>query len=125
MGKDITRYSEAFKLKVVKELEEGKFKSIQEARELYGIFGGNTVQLWLKKYGKNNLLGKVVIVQTANEKSEIKKLQAQNKQLEKALARSYIELRIEQEYVKIICEKAKIENVEDLKKKVNLQWRIE
>ena len=41
--KGILRYSEAFKQKVVKEIEEGQI-NIYRARSVYDIKGGNTVQ---------------------------------------------------------------------------------
>ena len=58
----VIRYSEALKLQVVSELESGKFRSQQEAREAYGITGGSTIHHWLKKYGKYHLLARVVSV---------------------------------------------------------------
>ncbi len=43
---DVIRYSEAFKLQVVRELEEGKLKSVNAAQEAYGIRGSMTVGKW-------------------------------------------------------------------------------
>ncbi len=63
MKKTYIRYSEAFKRHVVKEIEEGKFNSLQEAREKYGIKGHSTITFWLKKYGKEHLLLKTVRVE--------------------------------------------------------------
>ncbi len=42
MGATI-RYSEAFKQQVLCELEEGKLESIEQARRVYGIRGGGTM----------------------------------------------------------------------------------
>ncbi|MFP4026180.1 MAG: hypothetical protein ACLFWL_00125 [Candidatus Brocadiia bacterium] len=53
--------------KVISELESGKLSSMAEARRNYGIGGGSTVANWLKKYGKNHLLGKVVKVETLED----------------------------------------------------------
>jgi len=44
-------YSLAFKQKVISELEGGKLTR-SEARKLYGISGGSTLNAWLKKLGK-------------------------------------------------------------------------
>jgi len=52
----IVRYSEAFKLQVVNELETGVLESVAEARRRYGIPGSETVVKWLKKYGRAVLL---------------------------------------------------------------------
>ncbi len=86
------RYSEAFKLKVVSEIENGKFKTLNSAREVYDIKGGDTIQSWIKRYGKNHLLDKVVRVETKNEVDKIKQLEKEKRDLEKALADSRIEL---------------------------------
>jgi transposase-like protein len=120
MSKTLIRYSEAFKLKVVKELETGKLLSCEEARERYGIGGGSTVHSWLRKYGKNHLLCKVIKVQTTDERDKFKELQSRNRQLEKALADAHLDLIIEREYFKMACEVANIDNPEEFKKKQNL-----
>ena len=44
MRKTVMRYSEAFKLKIISELETGKLSNISEARSRYGIRGCDTVQ---------------------------------------------------------------------------------
>jgi len=56
MEKSVVRYSEAFKLQVVSELETGKLGCIFEARKRYAIKGVGTVDRWVRKYGKNHLL---------------------------------------------------------------------
>ncbi len=56
------RYSLSFKHQVINELESGRFRSINEARQHYGISGGKTISCWLCKYGKNHLCSKVVCV---------------------------------------------------------------
>ena len=119
MGKTVTRYSESFKLKVVSELENGKINGICEARERYGISGGGTVQYWLRQYGKNHLLNKVVKVQTADEENEIKKLKAENKKLEKNLANLYMDFKLEEAFLKIACKRDGI-TVKEFKKKHEL-----
>ena len=119
MNKTLIHYSEAFKLKVVNELETGKLTSFNEARERYGIGGYGTIPSWLRKYGKNHLLNKVVIVQKADEKSEIKKYKERVKQLEKALANAHLDLVIEKEYFQMLCENTNVES-DKFKKKVKL-----
>ena len=51
MSKQTVRYSEAFKLKVVRDLEDGRFGTSFEASKDYGIGGTSTVSRWVKKYG--------------------------------------------------------------------------
>ena len=58
--KVIKKYSISFRRQVVGDLESGRFNSIESVRRHYGIGGTRTVQNWLRKYGKNHLLPKVV-----------------------------------------------------------------
>jgi transposase len=115
----VRRYSEAFKLKVVRELESGEVGSMEEARQRYGITGGTTIQGWLRRLGKNQLLGRVVRVETADEKSELKRLRKQVRDLEHALAQTHMKELINQAYFEIVCEDQGIEDVEGLKKKLD------
>jgi len=78
------RYSEAFKLQVVEEIEKGKY-SIAEARKIYNIKGMTTIPRWIEKMGKKQLLSKKVKIETPDEKSRIKELERENKKLREAL----------------------------------------
>lgn len=84
-------YSTAFKQKVISEIESGQF-SIEQARKIYNIGGGSTISKWLKKYGKNHLLGKIVRIEMADEVAELKKLQKQKAELESALAKAHLKI---------------------------------
>jgi transposase len=116
MGECI-RYSEAFKLQVVRELEEGKHANCWAAREAYGIHGTTTVSRWVREYGKSHLLGRVVHVQTADERSELRKAKDRVAELEKALVEAHLDLRLERSYLAMACELGWQGSVEELKKK--------
>lgn len=116
MGECI-RYSEAFKLQVVRELEEGKHANCWAAREAYGIHGTATVSRWVRTYGKSHLLGKVVHVQTADERSELRKAKGRIAELEKALVEAHLDLRLERAFLGIACEEGGLGSVEEFKKK--------
>ena len=79
------RYSDAFKLKVVQDIEKGKL-TISEARRLYEINGTHTVYRWLRKYGKNDLIQKVVRIEMKDEKSQLKKKDERIRELESVIA---------------------------------------
>lgn len=111
------RYSEAFKLQVLRELEEGKFASRSAAARVYGISGQAMITYWARRYGKNHLLGKVVRVETPKEVSEVQELRKRVRQLEKALVDAEIDRRLEAAYVRIACRSAGIKDVDDFKKK--------
>jgi len=66
----IIRYSKAFQQKVVSEIESGKL-TIGEAQKIYDIKGCDTIQNWLRKFGKNHLLAKVVRVEMKDVKDKI------------------------------------------------------
>ena len=114
---DCIRYSEAFKLQVVRELEEGKHANCWAAREAYGIGGSTTVQLWVRRYGRTHLLRKVVHVQSPGERSEVQRLKDRVQQLEKALVEAHLDLRLGESYLKIACREGWNGSVDDLKKK--------
>ena len=118
MKKNIVRYSDAFKIQVVSELESGKFKCIFEARKRYAIRGVGTVENWIRKYGKNHLLNKVVRVETTNERDQLKAMKRKIRELESALSDAHIDLRLERAWLKIACEDGGID-MESFKKKAN------
>lgn len=112
------RYSEAFKLQVVNELESGALCSISEARDRYGIAGGATVQGWLRKYGKNHLLSKVVRVETSDERDQLKALKAENDRLKRALADLHMKSVLYESWLEVACEEFGVTDLEAFKKKL-------
>lgn len=99
----VIRYSISFKQKVIRELEtEGL--TISEIKLRYGISGSQTVQSWLKRYGKNHLLNKVIRVETREEKDRIKALEAEVKKLKLALADSTLEKRALEVLIDVVNE---------------------
>jgi len=118
MGAQIMRYSEAFKRKVVEGLEKGELRNQAEAREVYGIRGGSTIHSWLRKYGKNHLLAKVVKVESMKERDRNKELKRRIRELEKALSDTKVEQVLERAYFEVLCEEMGIEDVEGYKKKL-------
>jgi transposase InsO family protein len=87
--KTFYRYSSCFKEKVVQEVSDGS--SISAVRRKYDIRGANTVQLWLKKSGRKELLNTVIRVKMRSEDDKIKQLEAENKRLKIALADAVLE----------------------------------
>jgi transposase-like protein len=82
--KTISSYSVAFKMRVVEEVENGLI-STADARRLYGIGGRETIQEWVKRYGLNERINKVVYTMTRDEEIELIRLRKENKRLIKAL----------------------------------------
>lgn len=111
------RYSEAFKMEVVRELESGDLPYIHLERK-YGIRGPGTVQEWARKYG-NGTRGKIIRVEKPEEINELKRLKERVRRLETALADAHVDLALERAFGEIACERAGIKDVEAFKKKVD------
>jgi transposase-like protein len=111
------RYSEAFKMEVVRELEENDLPFAQVQRK-YGIRGCDTVQKWVRKYG-NGSRGKVIRVQKPEEIDELQQLKLRVRRLETALADANVDLAIERAYTRLACERAGIKDVDAFKKKAD------
>ena len=111
------RYSEAFKMQVLRDLDTGRFASIGAAKRAYGIRGQGTIEAWAVKYGKDHLVGKVVRVETPKEINELKALRKRVKDLEKALASERLDHLLESAYLQIACRTAGIEDIDGFKKK--------
>ena len=119
MRRQVFRYSEAFKLQVVEELETGKLATVAEARGRYGIRGGETVQSWLRKYGRDHLRSKVINVQSPKDRDQVKALKKRVKELEKALADTQVNAVLNEAYYRIVCEKHGITDPDEFKKKLD------
>jgi transposase len=114
----IRQYSISFKRQVIADLESGRFDSIEAARRHYGIGGMRTIQGWLRKYGKNHLLPKVIKVQKPNEPDEILQLKHQVAELQRALGQTQVENVLNAQFLKIACRELDCD-VDAFKKKVD------
>jgi transposase-like protein len=70
--RDVVRYSEAFKLRLVEDVAGGKYKSLDEAGRRNGIRGSATVAKWIKQYGREDILPRRIKVETTGEIDEMK-----------------------------------------------------
>ena len=111
------RYSEAFKNQVIKEVEEGHC-SCHEAREKYGIKGVATIQYWMKRMGKLDALPKIIRVEKPDERSRVKELERQIRELKNALADTQVRCVIAESQFEIVCEDQGL-NPEEVKKKLD------
>jgi transposase-like protein len=97
------RYSISFKQKVVREIEEEGL-TFMRARKRYGIKGGETIQNWVRKFGKNHLLNKIVRVEMKGEKDRVKELEAELNKLKLALADATMEKHVLETLIDIVNE---------------------
>jgi transposase len=111
----LIRYSESFKLQVIKEYDESNL-TFQDLRLKYGIKGSETIQCWLRKYKREDLLNKIVRVEKPGEKSRLKELAKENQQLKIALADAHIKQVISESFLEVMCEELGL-TMEEVKKK--------
>jgi len=112
------RYSEAFKMQVIMELESGKLPSQCEAQRRYGIKGNATINKWLRKYGKDHLIPGVLTMQTPDEHDRLKQLERENRRLKAALADAHLDAVLYQSWFKVACEEFGVQDVDGFKKKL-------
>ena len=113
--KDRIRYSEAFKLKVLEELRDVKWKSVQEAARAYGV-SDMSIYKWMRKLGFEHLKGRLIYVKTRTEADRIKELEAEVKRLRLALADEVLDHKIDEAALRLMCRRAGT-TPEEVKKK--------
>jgi len=115
----VRRYSESFKLKVLAELSKGNH-SKRQVGLLYGI-QSSTINEWIKKYNRKDLMNTRVLVQTDDELTRIKALQKELKQLKELLIKKDLDKLIDDSYLKVAAKKLGYKDVLELKKKLNIK----
>ncbi len=109
------RYSEAFKMQVVRELETGTI-NIDQIRRKYAIGGCDSIRRWVRKYG-NGSVGRIIRVEKPEEQNQVEQMKRRIRALEQALADTNIELALERQYTRLACARAGIQDVAEFKKK--------
>jgi transposase-like protein len=84
-GITIKRYSEAFRIQVVREYEESG-SSICELHRKYGI-GKTTIQKWINRYSKEGVRHRLMVIQSPEEQNRIKELEERIRRQEELIAR--------------------------------------
>lgn len=108
------QYSLSFKQKVISEIEGGKLTK-EGARKLYDIGGGSVINSWIKKFGKEHLLNKVVRIEMKDEVSRLKQLEREKKELESALAQAHLKLIVYESIIEVAEEELGIDLKKNLK----------
>ena len=113
------RYSEGFKLKILTELSTGKY-SKSELSRLYGL-RTSTINNWIKKYERSDLMNTRIMIENQDEISRIKALQKEIEQLKKALIKKDLEQLANDSFLEVAAEKLGYKNVAELKKNLNIK----
>lgn len=97
----VIRYSRGFKIKLVREAEEGGNNPHQVGRK-YGV-KGSSVMRWAREFGSGKH-GKVIRVERAEEQSELARLRRELRAVKEALADAHVALAVEKAYVDLAVE---------------------
>jgi transposase-like protein len=113
------RYSEAFKLKILTELSSGKYTK-RELGRIYGLCH-STINEWIRKYDRKDLMNTRIMVENQDEISRIKAMQKEIEQLKKLLIKKDIDQLVLESYLKVAAENLGYKSVEELKKNLDIQ----
>lgn len=113
------RYSESFKLQILSELSTGKYNK-RELGRIYGITN-STMNEWIKKYDRKDLMNTRVIVQSKDEISKLKALQKEVEQLKNLLVKKDMDKLVMDSYLEVAAENLGYKNADELKKNLNIQ----
>lgn len=117
--KVIRRYSEPFKLKILDELTTGKLNKNQLGK-LYGI-NPTTINEWIRKYNRKDLMNTRVKVETKDEITRIKELQKEIAQLKKLLLKKDLDALVLESYLEVAAQDLGYKSVIELKKKLSIE----
>jgi transposase len=117
-NKVVRRYSESFKLKILSELSDGIYSKRQIGR-IYGI-NPTSINVWIQKYDRKDLMNKRVFVETKDEIGRIKALQKEIEQLKQILVKKELESIVSDSYLEVAAENLGYKNVDELKKNLNI-----
>lgn len=105
------RYSLSFKQKLISEIESGIY-TISDVQRVYGV-SDMSIYKWLRQFGKDHLINRIVRVQMRGEADRIKELEKEKQKLETALAQAHLKIMVLESTIESAEEKYKI----DFKKK--------
>jgi transposase-like protein len=115
----VKRYSEGFKLKILAELSTGKY-SKKQLGDIYGV-NRTTINEWIRRYDRKDLMNTRVIVETQDETTRIKALQQEIKQLKELLIKKDIDRLVLDSYLEVAAQKLGYKDVYELKKNLSSQ----
>ena len=118
-NRTVKNYSESFKLKVLSEIESGKYTKT-EVCKLYGI-GAPSLYRWIKKFDNFALMNKQIRIETMEEKDKIKSLEKEIAKLKEVLVDKDLKLFINECYLDVAREKLGYKDLEGFKKKLEEQ----
>jgi len=110
----VIRYSQAFKMQAVQEVESGDLCA-QAVERKYNIRGRGTVIRWVRQLGSGKY-GKIIRVEKADEVNEAARLRMELRRTKEVIADMHMELALEKAFLVVACEQLD-QSVEGFKKK--------
>jgi transposase-like protein len=118
-SKVLRRYSESFKLKILTELSHGNNTKSKLGR-IYGI-NPTTINAWIKKYDRKDLMNTRVMVETTDEVSRLKALQKEIELLKTLLIKKDLDMLVSDNYLEVAAKNLGYKDVKELKKNLNIK----
>ena len=115
----IRQFSESFKLKVLTELSEGKYTK-KELSRLYNI-GCSTINDWVRKYNREDLMNQRITVQTMDELSKVQALQKEIAKLKELLIKKDLDSLMLDAYLEVAAKELGYKDANELKKKLDIK----
>ncbi len=112
--KRFRRFSEDFKLKIVKDYESGEF-SVGEMAKIYDI-NPQSIYRWIYKYSKYNKQSIQVVEMKDSQANKMKQMEARIKELERTVGQKQMNI----DYLEKMIELAKEHYDIDVKKNSNI-----
>src|SRR3954471_14063402 len=110
----VIRYSKAFKMQVVREVEAGQATAAAVQRK-YKVKSNATVLHWVRQLGSGRY-GKIIRVEQAGEINEVAQLRKELRRIKEALADAHLELALEKAFLAQACAQLN-QSLERFKKK--------
>ncbi len=115
----IRRFSESLKLKILAEITKGNYTKAQIC-DMYGI-GRTTVNDWIRKYMRDDLMNHRVIVQTMEEQTKVEKLKKEIAMLKELLLKKDLDALVLDSYLEVAAKDLGYKNAAELKKKLDIK----
>jgi transposase-like protein len=115
----LRQFSESLKLKVLAEISEGKYTK-RELSRLYNI-GYSTINDWVRKYKREDLMNQRVTIETMDELSRIQALQKEVAKLKDLLVNKDLDNLVLNSYLEVAAEQLGFKDAGELKKKLDIK----
>lgn len=115
----IRHFSESFKLKILSELADGKYTK-RDLSRLYNI-GYTTINDWVRKYKRQDLMNQRITIQTMDELSRNQALKKEIAKLKELLIKKDLDSLVLDSYLEVAAKEMGYKDAAELKKKLDIR----